>query len=93
MTKEQLHEKMDQLGKLMFEWEQFESAKEKFNAKMFDDIIRLRKEIAKEIRLNRHSEKSFLLEAVYRDRFPKWMTDCEDVTFILRDEGWEDDGR
>lgn len=114
MTETELKSKMDELGKLMHDWEEKQRDLEEKNKLNLTRIAELKDELKKQFIEMRASKKSQCLEVRYRNGAVKWKTNWIEgfsaghpefglekyrsvgeptVAFIVRDEGWEDDGR
>ena len=112
MTETELKTKMDELGKLMHDWEHAQEELEQLFTNKLTRIAELKDELKEEFLKMRASKKSQCLEVRYRNGAVKWKTNwldgyCIDhpellkyrsvgeptVAFVVRDEGWEDDGR
>ena len=114
MTETELKTKMDELGKLMHDWEHAQEELEQLFKSKLTRIAELKDELKKQFLEMRASKKSQCLEVRYRNGAVKWKTNWIEgfaaghpefglekyrsvgeptVAFVLRDEGWEDDGR
>jgi len=114
MTESELKAKMDELGKLMHDWEVAQRELEQSHMNTLTKIAELKDQLKEQFLSMKTSKKSQCLEVRYRNGAVKWKTNWIEgfssghpefglekyrsvgeptVAFVLRDEGWEDDGR
>ena len=75
MTKEELKEKMDVLGQLLYDYDQEVQKFDKAHAEMMDRITDLKEEIKTEVLNGKESVMSEKLKVQFRNGAVKWKTD------------------